>query len=148
METNLHAAIEGLKIPVDQPGRMIIVDPFSGQPLRDEEGNVAFIDLLSNDSDKARRFDLRRRNDELDRLSKNPSGSAKIEDTIAENQERLASLTVGWHLVTLAGRAIDLPFSVDAALAIYRHTELPYIYEQALRFQARRANFAPASSKN
>lgn len=135
----------GLEIEVDKPQRMTLVHPNTRQPLRDEEGNEAYVDLYSSDSEAARRHtrSIQRR-----RLNMRGRGTIAPEQLEAEAIELLAVLTTGWHLVSLAGKALDVPFSAENARELYASPSLAWVREQVDEFAADRANFTPSSSKS
>jgi hypothetical protein len=141
----------GLEIPVDKPARMTLIHPVTRQPLRDrkskdKEGQVAYIELHSTDSDAFRRH-LR----EVNRRKSLPQGRVATttpEQDEAEALEILAALTTGWYLVGLDGEHIDVPFNTENAKDLYAATSLAWIREQVNAFAVERANFAKASSLN
>lgn len=131
----------GLALPVDEPGHMVLKHPVTNQPIRDADGNEAYIDLLSLDSQRALTFDRASGDRRLERVARGQMPtSLEIE---AEQTERMASLTTGWRLLNIDGSAMDVPFSEANARDLYA---FPWIRAQVFRFQSTLANFVKASS--
>lgn len=128
----------GLEIPVDKPQKMVLVHPSTRQPLRDDKGD-AYIELHSSDSEVARKHNraIQRR-----RLAQRGRGRITPEELEAEATELLAALTTGWHLVTLDGQSLDVPFSIENARELYAAPSLAWIREQVDEFASDRGNFA------
>ena len=128
----------GLALAVEKPERMVLRDPVSRKPLKDKDGNPACIDLYSNDSEVARKYD----NAALQRRL-NSRGGPKLsaDELMGEATERLAHLTAGWNLVDLQGNPLDVKFSTDAAGDLYSESAISWLREQAEEFVADRANF-------
>jgi len=135
----------GLELEVDAPFRLILVHPFTRQPMRDPEGNPAYIDHYSSDSEIARKHQRA-----VQRRRLNMRGRMKItpEELEAESIEILAALTAGWHLVDLKGNLIDLPFSQENARELYSNPAVGWLREQIDESTADRANFSQGSSTN
>lgn len=133
----------GLELPVDAPIRLVLVHPATRQPLRDEAGKEAFIEHHSGDSEVARKHQraVQRR-----RLAMRGRMKITPEELEAEGIELLAGLTTGWHLVSLDGKAIDVPFTIDAARELYGNAAVAWIREQVDESASDRGNLSPASS--
>src|SRR4029077_2269899 len=117
----------GLELGVDEPFRLVLVHPVTRQPMRDSEGNEAYIEHYSSDSEIAKKY---QRSVQRRRLAMR--GRAKItpEELEAEGVELLAVLTAGWHLVDLKGNVIDVPFTVDNARELYAEPALAWLKDQ------------------
>jgi hypothetical protein len=128
----------GLELDVETPFRLILVHPKTRQPLRDDEGNEAYVEHYSADSEIARKHQraVQRR-----RLAMR--GRAKItpEELEAEAVDILAALSTGWYLVDLSGKKIDLPFSQEAARRLYSSNAVSWLRDQVDESTADRANF-------
>ena len=68
------------------------------------------------------------------------------EELEAESTELLAALTAGWHLVTLDGHPLDVPFSIENARELYAAPALAWLREQVDEFAADRGNRPGASA--
>jgi hypothetical protein len=136
---------DALALAVDKPARLLLQHPKTGLPLKDKEGKEAFIDLLSSDSDTARKQQHANANKRFAQRVRRPLTSEELD---AENIDILAALTVGWHLVGLDGEALAVPFSTENAKELYAAPQLAWVREQAQAFAESRANFAKASSTN
>ncbi len=132
----------GLELGVDEPHRLVLVNPVTRQPMRDAKGNEAYIDHYSSDSEIARKHQraIQRR-----RLAMR--GRAKItpEELEAESSDILAALTAGWYLVDLKGNVIDMPFSQENARELYSNPAVGWLREQLDESTADRANFSQGS---
>jgi len=133
----------GLELAVDKPQRLIVLHPQNRQPIRDRDGNEAFIELHSADSPIARRHQR-----EIQRRRLNMRGRGKItpEELEAEATDLLVALTVSWRLIAPDGSPIDLPFSPENARKLYEAPSVAWLREQVDEFAADRGNFMPPSS--
>jgi hypothetical protein len=129
----------GLELSVEKPFRLVLVHPVTRQPLRDAEGNEAYIDHYSGDSEAARKHQravTRRRLAMRGRMKFTP------EELEAEAIDSLVALTTGWYLVDLHGSVIDTPFTQENARELYG---LGWLREQVDESVADRGNFLRAS---
>ena len=132
-----------LAIAVDAAARMIIKHPYSGLPIRDADGNEAWIELHSSDSEPARKAQRAITNGRLAMRNRNAVDAQRLE---TEGTELLADLTVGWNLLSLDGEKIDVPFSRGNAVELYADRHMAWIREQVDAFVGDRENFSKASS--
>lgn len=134
-----------LELAVDQPFRMVIVDPVSRQPVRmkDNPEEVAYIDHYSADSDIARKH---QRAVARKRLAMRGRGKISPEELEAEAVELLAMLSTGWNLIARDGTKIDVPFSQENARELYANAAVSWIREQLDESAADRGNFSKGSS--
>jgi hypothetical protein len=135
----------GLELEVETPFRLILVHPVTRQPMRDAEGNSAYVDHYSSDSEIARKHQraIQRR-----RLAMRGRMKITPEELEAEAVDILAALTTGWHLVDLKGNVIDLPFTQDNARELYGNPAVGWLREQIDESTADRSNFSQGSSSN
>lgn len=131
-----------LALETDKPRRMVIRHPATGEPLTDEHGAEAFLDLLSLSSEPAQKA----RNRVQQRRIESRQRRVTVEEAEAEAMQVLAACTVGWHLVGLDGRVIAVPCDRDAALELYTTPGLRFIAEQATQFADAAGNYLPGSS--
>ena len=135
----------GLELEVETPYRLILVNPVTRQTMRDPEGNPAYIDHYSADSEIARKH---QRTIQRRRLAMRGRMKITPEEIEGESIDILAALTVGWHLVDLKGNLIDLPFNQENARELYSNPAVSWLREQIDESTADRANFSQASSSN
>jgi hypothetical protein len=133
----------GLELEVETPFRLVLVHPIARQPMRDEQGNPAYIDHYSSDSEIARKH---QRNIQRRRLAMRGRMKITPEELEAEAVDILAALTVDWHLVDLKGRVIDLEFSQEHARRLYANPAVSWLREQLDESTSDRANFSKGSS--
>lgn len=141
----MDSKFAGLGLPVDKPTRMPLVHPNTRQPLRDANGQDAWIELLSSDSEKARKHNI-----EIQRRRLRAArGRLRIEpeEIEADSVELLAVLTSGWHLCGLDSTPLDVPCSIENARELYGTPGLAWLREQVDEFVTDRVNFGRASSK-
>lgn len=131
-----------LALDTETPRRMIIRHPSTGEPLVDEDGTEAFIDLLALTSAAAQKA----RNRVQQRRIEARVRRVTIEEAEAEAMQVLAACTVAWHLVGLDGKALRVPCDKDAALELYQTPGLRFIADQATDFAAAAGNYLPGSS--
>lgn len=141
----MNSKFAGLAIEVDKPQRMPLVHPNTRQPLRTEDGEEAFIELYSADSEAARKHN---RSIQRRRLNMRGRGRITPEEVEAEGVELLAALTTGWRLVSLSGDPLDVPFTPENARELYGSASLAWIREQVDEFAADRGNFPAPSSRS
>lgn len=135
-----------LALPVDVPARMTICHPTTGKPLADKDGQVAWLELLSQDSAAAEAHDRRAQEE---RMAQPVRQKTSPEETDLAICRRLAALTTGWRLLDFEGNPIDVPFSPADAVDLYAGGgPFNWLREQALIFLSSRANFPLRSSKS
>jgi hypothetical protein len=141
----MSSKFAGLAIGVDTPSRMIIINPTSGQPLRNAAtGEEAFIDLLSNNSSVGREHDRAT----LDQRIRAGTRRQTAEQIEADMVERLAKLTKGWSLVSLDGTPIDVECNAANARELFSMPELSWLRDAANAFAADVGNYKAAASKS
>ena len=117
---------------------LVIVNPANGQ-----ETDIRIL-LAGADSDLFQKM-----NDDLqiefrEKLKKNPKANLSPQEDREKNYQRLARATLGWWGIQeedTDGHLIDVPFSYEAAIRIYRN--YPLVYRQALNFVGAETNFLP-----
>lgn len=132
-----------MMLPVDVPARMIIQHPTKNVPLRDADGNEAWIDMLSADSEKARALE---RKLVTQRLARRNRTTLTAEELEAEQADKLAVLVTGWHLVGLDGQRQEVDCNEGNARDMLATPGMNWLREQVAEFQMSRANFSKASS--
>src|SRR4029077_990726 len=140
-----NGKFSGLELEVETPFRLILVHPVTRQPLRDEDGNPAYIDHYSADSEIARKH---QRNIQRRRLAMRGRMRITPEELEAEAVDILAALTVGWYLVGTKGQKINTPFTQENARELYGDPTITWLREQVDESTADRANFSQGSSSN
>lgn len=143
MSKGLDALVD-LAIEVDAPSRMEIINPKTMQVMRNEAGEVAYLDLLSMDSqvwkDHERRVSARR-------SSGRRRQAPDQDETENDFHDLLARLTTGWHLVGKDGKTLPYEFSTANARALYADRRFAWLKRQANLHIGDIANFDWASSK-
>ena len=137
-----------MALPVEKPGRLVLLHPSTHQPLVDANGEGAYLDLYSTDSEPAQRHarGVTKRRLALQQASQGRAVRLSAEEIEAERIEILVALTAGWRLVGLDGTHLDVPFSQADARSLY--ADMLWVRDQAEAFVGDRANFLPASSPN
>jgi hypothetical protein len=133
----------GLSLPVDTTAKMMILHPLTQQPLADKNGNEAFIELFSKDSQRARAFNRNATQRKLDMRGRATVSVVSIEN---ENFGLAAELTKGWMLVDLAGQVIDVDCTTVNARELYADPSMTWLYEQVDAFTGARGNFSKPSA--
>jgi hypothetical protein len=137
-----------LSSSVDEPYRVVLIDPKTDEPLVDLNGGEAYIDVLSSQSDAGRKFDRDRQKVITRRAMRNRSQDIVDDDQFEVNILKLARLTKGWHLVDpVSKESIDADFSQDAAVEFYKLPLAFPFYMQAWLAANEPANFMKGSSK-
>lgn len=129
-------------VPVAKAERMFITHPITLEPLVDRDGKPAYVDVYSNDSERARAYNRKSAQRRLDMR-----GRAVVTAVMIETEQfgLLAELTAGWYLVDLAGDPVDLAFSTLAARELYSDPEMTWLKDQVDTFAGSRANFLKPS---
>lgn len=118
--------------------KLIIGHPSTGQPIYDQGGNPAYVEVLSTDSKTAQKHQREQTNRMLAKRNRNKVTADEID---ASSVELLAALTKGWHLVNFDGEVIDYEFTVANARALYSSAKFRWLREQVDEFAGDRANF-------
>lgn len=138
-----------LSSSVDEPYRVVLIDPKTDELLVDVNGDEAFIDVLSSESDVGRKFDRDRQKVITRRAMRNRSQDIVDDDQFEVNILKLARLTKGWHLVDpVSKEPLDAEFSQDAAIEFYRLPLAKPFFLQAWLAANESANFMKGSSKS
>lgn len=134
----MDAKFAGLALDTETPGRMTIRHPKTNLPLKDAEGNEAYIDLLSSDSEAAVKAKRAITNGRLAMRNRGKITSERLE---TESTELLASLTKEWRLLALDGSPVDLSCNHQNAIDLYSNPKMAWLREQVDEFTSDRANF-------
>jgi hypothetical protein len=132
---------------VSESYKVVLIDPFTDQPIIDKSGNPAFIEVLSADSDEGRAFD-RERGVALTRKALRRGGQSIDDDALEQNVAKLARLTKAWHLVDpVLLEPINVECSVENAADLYSSGGTAHIFRQVWLGANEPANFMRRSSK-
>jgi hypothetical protein len=124
---------------------MTIVNPITGQPLRNAEtGEEGWIDFLSASGAVGRAHDRF----VMDRRLKMGTRRLKAEEIDADTVEKIAKLTKGWSLVLLDGTPLAVECTQANARELFSMTETAWLLDQAAQFVADLGNFPQAASKS
>ena len=146
----MSSKFDALKADSRQPARMVIIEPSTERPMTDADGVEAYIDLLGPDSEAALKVD---RANNTATVRKLRSGRNRLkgedEDFIKDQGEKLAAVTVGWHLIDPAtGEKLDVPCTRENASELYADPDLGWLRRQAWGHHNAEANFIKRSSKS
>jgi hypothetical protein len=142
--SDIDAALSALSIEVDKPRRMPLLHFETGLPLVDANGNPAWVDVYSNDSEIVRRHDrevLRR----IFKAQRQRTVTMTPEENEANQVDVLVKLTAGWFLLTPSGQPIEFPFTPENARRLYSSPSTNWIRQQVDEFSKERGNFMQAS---
>lgn len=132
----------GLAANVSDTYRVELIDPITDDVLRDKDGNAAYIDTLSTDSETGRAFDAEARQRQYRAARKSRTGMPDDIDQLEENQRKLARLTRGWHLVDPTTRErIDVPCTQANAAELYAEPGMNWLFTQVFAGAANAGNF-------
>lgn len=136
----------GLGINVDKAVRMPIVYPGQEEPLKDNDGKEAYLELLAEDSAPGRQFEKKLTTRAVNRVR--AGGRRTFDEDPTEFQiDKVTALLVGWYLVQPNGEPVtDYPFSQENARALISAPEMAWLRKQAMAFVSDNANFTKASS--
>jgi len=117
---------------------MYVEHPATGEIIRDNDGNEAWIRLLSTESDKGVKANNKIMNQNLESMQKKKGLSA--EKTIEQTAEMLAELTEDWYLVSpKSGEPIEDACNKQNAKKAYRENK--WLRDQAEEFSSDLGNF-------
>jgi hypothetical protein len=134
----------GLALAVDKMHRLKLVHPATRKPLVDKDGEQAYIDHYSIESDAGRRYKRSVTDSRLEMTSADKLTAAQLE---TEKVEYLANLTAGWYLLALDGSPLGVPFTIENARELYAEPGAAWIAEALDKSASDRGNFAQASSQ-
>jgi hypothetical protein len=138
-----------LSANVAETFKVELIDPGTDLPIVDKQGNTAFVEVLSGDSEVGREFDKQRRKQQMMRAMRGRNQMLAQEDPLDENQAKLARLTRSWHLVEPGtGELVDLPCNEQTALELYSDGGAQWLYRQVFLGANEVANFIKRPLKN
>lgn len=122
--------------------RVELIDPITDDVLRDKDGNPAYIDVLSTESEPGREYDAETRKRDRRAAMKSRNGMPDDVDQVERNQQKVARLTTGWHLVDPATREVlDVPCTRANALELYSEPGMNWLFVQVWAGAADAGNF-------
>lgn len=128
----------GLGVPVDDVSRLTLLDPYTGQAIRNPETKeTAWIDLLPATSRIGKAHDRQM----LDKNIKRGVRRMTAEELEADEIEKLAKLTKGWSLLLPDGTPLPVEFSTDNARELYSEPAAIWIVDQVRQWVADLGNF-------
>jgi hypothetical protein len=128
--------------------RVELIDPVTGEPIRDKTGTTAYVDVLSTDSEVGRDFDAAQRSRMRRAAMRSRTGTPDDIDPLEENQRKLALLTKGWMLIDPASaEVIDVPCTAENAAELYADPGTSWIFKQVWLGAVTDANFMHRSPK-
>lgn len=126
-----------MKYAVDLDARELhLKAPDSGEPLMTADKRPVVIMLVGADSDTYIKAQRKMLNERMNR-NKKPDADVMFQQGI----DLLVNCTVGWSGITTDNGKKDLPFTPDAARALYTNKSLPWVKEQVDEFVGNRGNF-------
>lgn len=120
------SSLDALAADVNEAARVSLINPRTYQPLVDENGVQAYIDVLSRDSDVARAVTRKA----LDRRLKGRRPKITAEDVEAETVALLVAVTTDWHLVDPNGRRVDAECNDANKKALYSNPKFAWLRVQ------------------
>lgn len=132
--------------------KMPIILPGEIDPVKDLNGQEGYVEFLPWDSEPGRAFDRKKnsttiRNGFRQRSRAELLAEAENQDLAAEQAERLAALATGWHLVGADRQVIDVDFTPENALELFKSPETAWLRRQSWVYVGNEANFMKNSSK-
>lgn len=132
------SAFDALAVDVTSAVPVTIVHPKTRQPLRDENGKEAYIELLSPDSPEVQKV---QKNAINKRLKARGRATMTADELEAERAETLVAATKGWYLIALNGAVLDVPVTPENARTLYTDSRFAWIREQVSEAFDERATF-------
>lgn len=131
---------------VDKTFRVELPSPKqAGKLLKDKDGKVAYIDVLSSESEAARKFDREFQEKLADDVA---AGITEFPAQIEVNKQKCAALVTGWYLVDPETRdAIDIPFSPENAKELLTDPGAAWLFYPVWLGANKTANFMERPSE-
>jgi hypothetical protein len=134
----MNSKFKDLQLTLDETARMPILHPDTRQPMKDDTGAEAYIEVLSTESQAYRDHERAVINARLARA--NPE-KPTAETVAAEIGARFAVLVTSWHLVSpRTGKAMNLPCNPADVADLF--SQPSWLRDQLDAFVSNRANFA------
>ncbi len=130
--------LDALAIDVNQTVKMPINDPRTRQPMRDTDGNEAYIELVSLDSPEVMAVQKAAINK---RLKARGRATVTADEVEAERAETFIAATKGWYLVARDGKPMNVDFTPATARIGYTDPRFSWIREQVSEALDDRATF-------
>ena len=122
--------------------RCFLENPVDGMYLQDNDGNYAYVDVLSMESETGRKLNHRMQNEMLKQQQRGKKKGPQLtaEQLESNTAETLAELTQGWYLVhPTSGEPIEDACTKSNAYELYQ--TVPWIRQQVEDFANDVANF-------
>src|SRR5262245_40510316 len=128
--------------------RVVIIDAVSEKPIKDKDGNHAWIDVLPSDGEAGRAFDKEERAARFRMARKGRKGATDDVAQLERNVAKLSVLTKSWHLVDpVTNEVIDVPCTEENAKELYGSEGMNWLFVQAWVAANDAANFMKRSAK-
>lgn len=124
------------------------IDPVSDAVVKDKDGKVAFIEILSVDSPEGRIFDKDQRAVLRRKAMRSRNGLVEGNDQLEENIAKASVLVKSWHLVDPATReVIAVDCTPDAVTELFSSPGMNWLFAQVWVAANDTANFINRSPK-
>jgi hypothetical protein len=128
--------------------RVEIIHAKTDMLLRDKDGNVAWIEVESSDSEAGRAFDKEERAVSFRRARRSRNGIDDSVDQLEQNIAKTAALTRNWYLVDPETREkLDVPCTAENAKELYSAVGMNWLFVQPFTASHNAANFMSSSAK-
>lgn len=128
---------------------VVLISPETDLSIKDKAGKESYIEVMSQDSDVARAFNLERSKSVNRKVYGGRGQELMDEDDLTIGIARMARLSRGWYLVDPATKEpIDVEFSEENAIELYTATDTHWIYRQAVVGSAALRNFMRRAPKS
>ncbi len=130
--------LDALAIDVNQTVKVSILNPKTRQPIRDADGNEAYIELVSLDSPEVVAVRKAATNK---RLKARGRATMTADEMEAELAETFVAATKSWNLIALDGTPLKVDLNVATARVVYTDPRFSWIREQVSEALDDRATF-------
>ncbi len=131
-------SLDALAIDVTQSVKVSLLNPKTRQPIRDADGNEAYIELVSLDSPEVLAVQKVAKNK---RLKARGRVTMTADELDAELAETLIAATKSWNLISLDGKALNVELTPITARTVYTDARFAWIREQVSEALDDRATF-------
>lgn len=131
-------SLDALAIDVTQTVKVTLLNPKTRQPIRDDAGNEAYIELVSLDSPEVLAVQKAAINK---RLKMRGRATVTADEIEAERAETLIAATKSWNLISLDGKPLNVDLTPVTARTVYTDARFAWIREQVNEALDDRATF-------
>lgn len=116
------------RAPANEGANIELENPFTGEPLEDDDGKPYYIEIFGGDSDKVQEQLRRIADRRLERIQK--KRTIETDSTVGRKDDinTLALATKSWYIMPVDGETLEC--NEHTAKRLYSDKRFPWIFEQ------------------